>query len=151
MEPGKQHMRVIVAGQDRTETLGAQIRESARRRAAAGAPRFLSPEHSALRLKAAHDQAEYLKVYNRLVGMRHGIHTEIFAIPHHPGRVGSMGARIKKLLWKLLRYQHDRMAGQQNLVNELVIAGLKFEREETCRAIARLEARVARLETRGGS
>ncbi len=144
-------MRVIIAGQDRTETLGAQIRESARRRAAGGAPGFLSPEHSALMLKAAHDQAEYLKVYNRLVGIRHGIQTEAFAIPHHAGWAGAIGARIKKILWKLLRYQHDRMAGQQNLVNELVIAGLEFEREESCRAIARLESRVAKLEAQVGS
>ena len=144
-------MRVIIASQDRTATLGAQIRESARRRADGGTPRFLSPEHSALTLKAAHDQADYLRIYSRLIGIRHGIQTESFAIPRKAGWGGAIVARIKKLLWKLLRYQHDRMAGQQNLVNELVIAGLEFEREECRREIARLEARVARLEAQGSS
>ena len=144
-------MRVLIASQDRTETLGAQIRESACRRAAGGGPRFLHPEHSAMALKAAHDQADYLRIYNRLIGIRHGIQTASFAIPRKAGWGGAIAARIKEFLWKLLRYQHDHMVGQQNLVNELVIAGLEFEREEYRREIARLEARVARLEAQGPS
>ena len=144
-------MRVIIASQDQTATLGAQIRENARRRAAGGGPPFLAPEHSALTLKAAHDQVDYLRIYNRLIGIRHGIQTEAFAIPRKAGWGGAIVVRIKEFLWKLLRYQHDRMVGQQNLVNELVIAGLEFERGEYRREIARLEARVARLEAQGRS
>jgi len=142
-------MRVLIANQDRTETIGAQIRESARRRAASGRPPFLSPEHSALTLKAAHDQADYLRIYSRLIGMRHGIRTGSFAIPRKAGLVGTIATRIKEFLWKLLRYQHDRIVWQQNLINELVIAGLEFEREEYRREIARLAERVARLESQG--
>ncbi|MBU0715910.1 MAG: hypothetical protein KJ964_11190 [Verrucomicrobia bacterium] len=144
-------MRVFIASQDRTETVGMQIRENARRRATGGGPRFLSPEHSAIALKAAHDQADYLRIYSRLIGMRHGIQTESFAIPRKAGWVGTIVTRIKEFLWKFLRYQHDRIVWQQNLVNELVIAGLEFEREEYRIEIARLAERVARLEAQGPS
>jgi hypothetical protein len=142
-------MRVFIASQDRTETIGTQIRESARRRADGGGPRFLAPEHSAIALKAAHDQADYLRIYSRLIGIRHGIQTADFAIPRQAGWAGTFSARIKELLWKLLRYQHDRIVGQQNLVNELIMSGLEFEREECRREMARLAERVARLEARG--
>ncbi|MFH1477126.1 MAG: hypothetical protein ABIH24_06530 [Verrucomicrobiota bacterium] len=144
-------MRVLIASQDQTETVGAQIRENARRHAMEGGPRFLFPEHSAIALKAARDQADYLRIYNRLIGIRHGIQTESFAIPRKAGWIGKIAVRIREFLWKLLRYQHERIVWQQNLINELVIAGLEFEREEYHRAIARLEKRMARLESQNSS
>lgn len=128
-----------------------RIQASARQRVAGSGPRVSVPAHSALALKGARDQADYLRIYHRLIGTWRGVGTESFAIPRKPGPFGTLTAWIKKCLWKLLRYQHDRMAWQQHLINELVIAGLEFEREESRREIARLEERVARLEAQGRS
>ena len=49
---------------------------------------------------------------------------------------------MKNSLWKLLRYQHDRIAFQQSAANELAIHALEFQAGR----IAELERRLARIE-----
>jgi hypothetical protein len=139
-----------VAGKDRSGDLGRAVAADAARLQASGDVGALSPEHSALVLKAAADRADYLRRYVDLLRQRHGVRTADFYVPRRPGWVGWVAGSVKPLLWKLLRYQHDRIAFQQNAVNELAIDALEFQREELERDLADLKRRMAALERERG-
>ena len=143
-------MNLSVAGKDRSGDLGRAVAADAARLQASGDVGALSPEHSALVLKAAADRADYLRRYVDLLRQRHGVRTADFYVPRRPGWVGWVAGSVKTLLWKLLRYQHDRIAFQQNAVNELAIDALEFQRDETERELADLKRRVAALEQARG-
>ena len=137
-------MRLIVAGQDRTADIGAEISRRAARHQGALSP--WSAQDSALSLKASRDRADYLNRFGKLLRLRYAVSTESFPIPGKPGVAGSLMKKLKGVLWKLFRYQHDRMAFQQNVINELVISGLDFQRETSCQTIRDLEDRIKALE-----
>ena len=144
-------MNLSVAGQDRGGDLGREIAAAAERLQASGAVGALAPEHSALVLKAATDRADYLRRYLELLRLRHGVRTADYDVPRRPGWAGRVAGAVKTVLWKLLRYQHDRIAFQQNAVNELAIDALEFQREELERDLADVKRPLADLEReRGG-
>ena len=143
-------MNLSVAGKDRSGDLGRAVAADAARLQASGDVGALSPEHSALVLKAAADRADYLRRYVDLLRQRHGVRTADFYVPRRPGWVGWVAGSVKTLLWKLLRYQHDRIAFQQNAVNELAIDAREFQREELERDLADLKRRMAALERERG-
>jgi len=118
-------MQLLIAGEDRSRDLGPAIARGAPQTRAA---RRYAPADSALSLKAAKDEADFAERFCRLVWMRHSLRTDDFPIPSRPGWRGRVMAGIKRVLWKLLRYQHDRIAFQQNLLNELLIAALELQR-----------------------
>jgi hypothetical protein len=68
-------------------------------------------------------------------------------IARRPGFMGALMQRSRLFLWKLLRYQHNRIVTRQNLVNTQLTATLEFQLEE----IRRLRSRVDELEKRGGA
>jgi len=143
-------MKITVANQDRTADLGAALQASARARRQSGPqPIILPPEISALALRDAASDADYLAILIRLMRRREDSDTRDFDVPRRAGRAGALLAAVKKALWKLLRYQHDRMAFQQNLFNELTVSALEYEaarrqqeHEELIRRVAELEARL---------
>lgn len=143
-------MNLTVAGKDRTGDWGRQVAAEAAQLQAAGAVGALSPEHSALALKASADRADYLRRYVGLLRLRHGVRTAEYYVPRGPGWRGRVAAAVKIFLWKLLRYQHDRIAFQQNAVNELAIDALEFQLDEWGRETADLKRRVAALERGNG-
>jgi hypothetical protein len=135
-------MELLVAGKDRTSDWGAQIAVKA---TTLKGLRFLSSHHSALSLKESHDASEYLDRFCDLLRMRHGVNTEDFPIPTRPGLMGSAFRAIKTVLWKLLRYQHDRIAFQQNVINELVITAVNLQQAAIRERLADLEREVETL------
>jgi hypothetical protein len=144
-------MNLTVAGKDRTGDLGRQMAEEAARLRTSGSIGALSPEHSALVLKSAADRADYLRRFIELLRLRHGLRTADYHIPRGPGLRGKVALVLKTVLWKLLRYQHDRMAFQQNAVNELAIDALEFQQGQFAGELADLRRRLAALEqNRGG-
>ena len=78
--------------------------------------------------------------------LRYALCTEPFPIPGKPGLTGCLMKRLKALLWKLLRYQHDRMAQQQSAINELVISAQDFQNTAFTQRIEALEQRIQELE-----
>jgi hypothetical protein len=76
--------------------------------------------------------------------------TDDFAIPARPGATGRVMGRIKQALWKLLRYQHERVAVQQNAVNLQLVLALEAVLEEQRRENAALRERLDALEARPG-
>ena len=142
-------MKLIVAGKDRTSDLKGWL-SSSPARAPLRPPAFLSPQHSALALRNARSAAEYQDILLGLIRIRRGIATSDFDMPRKPGPAGWVMARVRAFLWKLLRYQHDRMAFQQNVLNELLLSALEFERDQRLRDSEALKRRVEGLENRKG-
>lgn len=139
-------LNVTVAGKDRAADLGRSLAEEAARLKANGSIGSLAPEHTALRLKRSMDLDDYVYHFIELLRMRHGVRTADYYIPRGPGLRGKVAVAVKGFLWKLLRYQHDRITLQQNLVNELEINVVEFQRDRLNQELADLKRRLAALE-----
>lgn len=142
-------MKITVAGEDRSGDLGRALVEEAARLQAAGSSGSLAPEHSALSLKESADRDDYLRRFIGLLRLRHGVRTTDYYIPRGPGLRGKAAVALKTVLWKLLRYQHDRISFQQNLINELAIDALEFQQGRLDRELADLKQRIDGLEQKG--
>jgi hypothetical protein len=140
-------MKIIVAGKDRTADLGAPVAAESARLEAQAAVTPLWPGHSALSLKDSTDEADYLRRFTGLLRLRHGIRTGAFHIARAPGLRGRLSLAVKTGLWKLLHYQHERLAAQQSLVNELAIGALEFQQDQAAQELRELRRRVERLES----
>lgn len=138
-------MYLNIAGKDRSADLGATLARQSQRHQGALSP--WSPRDSALSLKESQNATDYLERLCRLMRLRYALGTETFPIPARPGVAGNLLRKLKGFLWKLLRYQHDRMAFQQNSINELVISSLDFQQAASKRRIDSLEQRIRALET----
>ncbi len=141
-------MRLTVNGIDRADTLGAELEQAAAALRRTHTVRSLSPGHSALSLLEADSGEDRIRRLLELTRLRHGIRTDDFEMPVRPGRLGQLILKFKQRLWRALRYQHDRIAFQQNLVNELVIHTLETLHAEHGRERDALRARLAALEAR---
>ena len=139
-------MKISVAGEDRTIDLGPAVAAEAARLRANDGIGTLAPEHTALRLKRSRDLDDYVYHFIELLRMRHGVRTSDYHIPRGPGLRGAVAVAVKTFLWKLLRYQHDRLTLQQNLINELEINAAEFQRDRLNQELADLKRRVADLE-----
>ncbi len=145
-------MHLVIAGKDRTADLGAALRRDAEAMARGGrdrTPPRLPPAISALVLRQAGSDAAYLDEFLRLLRYRDGVDTCAFAIPGRPGPLGRLAVAVRRLLWRLLRYQHDRMAFRQNLINSALVSALEFEQSRRRAACDALERRLAALELPG--
>ena len=140
-------MKILVAGKDRTAELGPGLTADSERRGQDPRCLFLDWSVNALSLSDARDESDYLDRLTRLVRYTNHVDPRVFDIPRRPGLVGSALAGFKKVLWKVLRYQHDRVTFRQNLINSNLIALVEFQREE----IKRLDARLAAVEREPGS
>ncbi len=144
-------MKILVANKDRTDDLGADIQKSAQVRMRGGereVPAQIAPDISALSLARPKSEADYLNNLIRLIRYRDAVDTHDFAIPRQPGMSGLILSRLKSFLWKLLRYQHNRIAFRQNLINGLCTSALEFEIACRRKAVADLDQRLQRLESR---
>jgi hypothetical protein len=138
-------MFLSVAGRERTQELGGELAARAGRRPPLKCPP-LAPEHSALSLGAARNRRDYLERFAVLIRIRQGLKTDSFDIPAPAGWRGGLLRAARTVLWRLLRYQHDRMAGQQNTINEFLIYAWELERQQVRQELAALTERCERLE-----
>jgi hypothetical protein len=146
IEQGEPGMKLILNGKDRTADIGARVVEEAARLKAGGSIGALSPEHTALRLMEYPSRDDYQRRFIDLLNMRHGVRTADYYIPRGPGLRGRMAVALKAFLWKLLRYQHDRISHQQNLINELSINAQAFQRDRMEQELKALKDRIEILE-----
>jgi hypothetical protein len=138
-------MRILIAGQDRSADVGTRLAEAAQRHNPAVATE--ANRHSdVLELRDAQNETAFTATWLRLLRNHSQIRTTDFPVPRQPGPLGACLARAKAFLWRLLRYQHDRMAFQQNAVNIQVALALESERERHASETAALEQRIANLE-----
>ncbi len=137
-------MKIVVAGTDRTAEWAPRIEAEVARMSAQGECVFLPPALSALRLREARTESEYLGLLTELARRRHHIDTLGFRAPRRPGAVGIIMGRVRAFLWRLLRYQHDRMAYRQNLVNSHLMALVELQGAEIAELRRRLDGRSNR-------
>lgn len=138
-------MKLYVGGEERTDGLGAEVETAAR---ALGSHPDAVPRvedfHSALILREAEDMSDYVQKLLDLLVLKAGGSTSDFYIQRRPGLRGTIAAKFKQVLWKLFRYQHERLLFQQNAVNTQLTVALQFMHEEH----KRLRERVEELERR---
>ncbi|MFH0953116.1 MAG: hypothetical protein V1873_02170 [Verrucomicrobiota bacterium] len=143
-------MKIQINGQDKTPEIEAKIREGIRSRKSGAEPGEISPEIGALRLQEAKSETEYQELLLRLMRYRDNVDTLPFDIPRRPGFLGAIMARVRVFLWKLLRYQHDRVTSRQNLINSTLSGAIEFEHRLRKQELDELRKRVADLESRLG-
>ena len=149
-------MTILVAGRDRSADIGAEIRRAAAR-LSEPRPVLCGTEDSALLLRKARSPHEYLAILCRLLRARHGIYTGANALPMRNGKPGLVRGFMMRIALRFLAYEHQWLAYQQGLINELVINALDMERAsmESHRVkmekkILELEEKVAALQHRRG-
>jgi len=79
------------------------------------------------------------------------IDTQAFTMPRKPGMVGDIMAVVRGFLWKILRYQHDRMSSRQNRVNGWIISLVESRTNALESEMIRLREKVAVLESQRSS
>jgi hypothetical protein len=141
---------IRVGGQERGEALRPDFQAALQRMNATGRFLRMPADVSALRMREAADPGALLREMTSLLRHRNHVDIQIFDIPRRPGWKGAVMVRLKQALWKLLRYQHDRVCFRQNLVNSHTTALLEFQREHFTGELNRLKARVADLEAGRG-
>jgi len=111
------------------------------------APRMLEDVCSSLVMRDAQSEPELLDCLVRLMWHKTGVSTVGYYMPRKPGPFGWAGALLRQLLWKVLRYQHDRIAHQQNMINTQHTVAIEFMHEQHQRALTELRERIAALES----
>ena len=139
---------ILIAGRDRTADLLPALRDEAVRHAADPMHHELPRELQACSLRDCRTEREFEARYFALLRRKHHAAPLDFTIQRRPGLRGAVMARLKRALWKLLVYQHDRMSFLQNMINTSLVSALDFDRQELRREVARLEGRLAELERR---
>jgi hypothetical protein len=144
-------MNITVAGSNRTQDVGADLRARA---AAMGTgddhhrPAQLPDSISALTLAQARSEGDYLVRLNSLIRLREAIDTHEFRLPRRPGLTGWIKAKTRATIWKVMQFHRERMAFRQNLINTQLTSALVYETQQRQREIESLRGRLADLEKR---
>jgi len=144
-------MKLIIATRDRSEDLGPWLREQADAMQSLPSdrrPTVLPAIIAAKSLAHVTHESQFQDEFLRLLRYREGVDTLPFRIPRRPGLLGALMATAKKGLWKLCRYQWDRITFRQNLINTFYNHALEYEQQQRKRDVTRLEQRITSLEKR---
>ena len=105
--------QILVAGRDRTAELSAPLAVLVREMEQRGASVFLPHDRSSLRLRDATSAPELMSLYADQLRFRH--HVDL---------------ATTVLLWRILRYQHQRAFFRQNLINSHLVGLLDMQTRE---------------------
>lgn len=125
----------------------AQIQAEVARKRAAGAydeARVARAERN--NLLTLKDDASFMEQY--LLCLRQIVAVDIndFEIIEKRGRFAPALVRLKKAIWKLLKFYTFRLWSQQNQTNALLLAAVEIMETRHRREIAGLRERIAKLE-----
>jgi hypothetical protein len=109
----------------------------------------LPPSLDAVALRDAESPEAFDRRFLELVRIKSHVDTLDFDIPHRAGWKGAWMQRVRKGLWVLLRYQHDRMFARQNRINAMLSSALELERAARVSEGVALRRRIEDLEQRG--
>jgi hypothetical protein len=141
-------MKLRVAGEEVSESLGVELAQAAAARADHGVAGCVDRESPVLSLREARDEGDYLDRHVTLLGSRNCVDLEQFEVPAGAGRRGQLVKRVRESLWKILRTPHDWYAFRQNAINIQLACELAFEKEDRARAVRDLTGRLEELESR---
>lgn len=94
-------------------------------------------------LAAATNEDDYQARLITLVRENSAVDLSRIELPHAPGLRGIISRWFRKLLWRLLRHQHEQVTLQHNAVHTLHAAALEFEHDRMRKKIDQLEQRLA--------
>ncbi len=141
-------MRAIwLAGKDRTADLLPRLDRAVVGRDPALAAQ-VEKQAPIAALRNASTEAEELDRWLALLRAHGAVRTDRFDVPGRPGVAGDLMRGVKRALWGVLRYQHERVAVQQNAVNSQILSALEAVCEEQRREGAALRGRIDALEAR---
>lgn len=135
-------MKITIANKDRTADLGPELRAGADANIASGIQKSRPEMLSALTLRDAKNEQEFLARWSELIRRRSHLDTMQTDFGRKPGALGALALRVREVLWKIFRYQHNQLARQQSTINAQLVAALEFQNDE----ITKLRARIAELE-----
>jgi hypothetical protein len=137
--------RVVIAGEDVGADLIASFQPELEAMIASRDVVFLPDFQSALQLKRCRNQREFLRVFLEMTRIRQHIDTNV--LPLAPGRtpLKRMAVLVRKLLWRVLKYQHERMAFRLNLALSN-LANMQIFMVDMLEEHERLVARIDALE-----
>jgi len=92
------------------------------------------------------DAGDIPKALIELLRDRSVVETQAFEFPRKPGPGGSVMYYVRAFLWKLLRYQHDRMSSRQNRINALIISALEQRTEALQLEVNALKKKMSQQE-----
>jgi hypothetical protein len=142
-------MHIIIAGEDRTETLAKTIEQTSQRRPdRAAIDGRIAEQADILSLKTAQTTTAYLETFSALASSKSYVETAFFSRPATTGTLGRLCDTIRQILWKLCRWQADANAYKQNAINQQLAHFTKMEIEERDRQITELRQRIDTLESR---
>jgi hypothetical protein len=134
-----------------TEKLMAELEERVARKAEQGAyadARIARAERTNL-LNLRNDE-EFLGFFLKCLREAAFVDINDFEIRERRSAAAPLLVRLKKTIWKLLKFYTYRLWSQQNTVNGLLVTGVESLDDKYRDQIKQLEARVAELEKRLG-
>ncbi len=137
---------IWIAGQEASDELRAEFHRKQEAMRASGLFYFGPREASALRMASAGDDSEWLALWMQILPQRAGIALDGFTIAAQPGFRGRVLQRVRSLLWRVFRYQHERVAYRQNLVNAHMVTAIRFHYLQMVNECAELRGRIEQLE-----
>ncbi|HMP72944.1 MAG TPA: hypothetical protein PKE55_06720 [Kiritimatiellia bacterium] len=138
--------QVWIAGGEAFADVGGEV--SARADRVRGDERLkpLPPELHARYLAGSQDEGEYARRLFELVRRKAHVDTLGFEPPHRNSWLGRILGRLRGVVWRGLRYQHERMAFRQNLVNSHLLGVIEANHAALVKEVAELRAKVSQRE-----
>ena len=92
------------------------------------------------------DDAEFMDQYLACLGQIVPVDINDFEIPERRGRLAPVLVRLKKGIWKLLKFYTYRLWSQQNQTNAVLLAAIEIMQRRHKAEISELNERMAALE-----
>lgn len=144
-------MKIIVNGEDLSGSLGNEVKRYAAALSDTRLEKSLRLERPALELRDSRSETEYQALHSKLLRGRDCVDTSDFPMPSSSGLFGYFSFLFRKIMWRLLRYQHDWMSFVQNGINVQLTHHMEMERLARERSFAELDRRIRKLEESAGS
>ena len=135
-----------------TEQLVKDIQETVDRKMKAGVysdARIARAEKS--NLVNLRDEDEFLSYYLQCLRDSASVDMSDFEIRESRQSLAFLLIRLKRTIWKLLKFYTYRMWSQQNEVNGLLVTAIEGLDQRQARKIKELESRVRQLEQQAGN
>jgi len=143
-------LRVWVNGEERDESPVAGVRQTAALLADRELDLLIQGESGILSLGAARDEAEYLSRHIELMRIRSCVDPSLFRPASRPGFLGRLGRQVRRLLWRVLRHQHDWFVFQDNAIHYQLASELDCLHSEVRRRLDGIDRRLAEIESGAG-
>lgn len=140
-------IKMSIAGRDRSADLAEELVAQAELRSNPDLAEKIEKEKDILCLKDSDGIEDYLNRHLLLMCSRNCVDPASFDLPSGRGVIGVLLRFIRRLFWKISRWQCDQMAFRQNAVNVQTTYLIEFERDARRKQIADLSERVEKLES----